>query len=163
MAKDYLAQYKKLYREWVNNRPTTPGTFRYTPGQEAADKRSVEQQYRPYFQDQIDLSNERFGETTRQASESYSDRGMWGQAYVPGEEPTRGPVSGMRNRGLAQIETERGRAETAVERAYREAVASGVQGRKDEAYDIYQKTVLEPYQNQLKEWNTLMTGLYNQQ
>ena len=154
-----LVPYRKLINEWYSGKPNTPGAFNYTQDQEAADKTAVGQEFRPYYQEQIDQSNKGFDRALQNARQGFSRRGLWGAV----ESGAAGPVSGMRQVGEQRIGTQRGEANTAYERAYTTAVAQGVQGRRSQSEDVYQKTIYDPYLQQYQEWEKRLPVLQSQQ
>ena len=147
--------YQKLIREWYSVKPATPSAFEFTPEAEQAARKTVGQEYRPFYQEKIDISKQQFADVLQQARQGYSRRGLWGaapsgtpvtaQAGAAQTAPT-GPVSGIRQQGEQRIGEEAQRAETGFERAYREAVEGGVLQRGAEARDVYQKTMRDPYE-----------------
>lgn len=174
-AADPLDAYKKLISDWYAQKPTTPGTFQYTPEQAAADKLTVGQEYKPFYQEQATQSGDAFSKTMANARAGFSRRGLWGAAggtqnttdpatgleYTTSAAPdnTGGPVSGLRQVGEADINKSNDIANTAFGRAYTEAVAGGVQNRQNEAYDVYSKTIRQPYEDQYKAWQDRLAAL----
>lgn len=167
-------QYQKLVSDWYAQKPVTPGTFNYSPEQEAADKASVQQEYRPFYQEQATNSGNDFQKTLQQVREGFSRRGLWGAAAATAQTtdpstgltttnigtnaPAGGPVSGLRQQGEQQLSTNQAQNNTAFGRAYTQAVATGAQGRQAEASDVYNKTVTQPYQQQYQDWMTRLQG-----
>jgi len=172
---DPMEAYRKMIADWYTQKPATPATFQYTPEQEAADKLSVSQEYRPFYQEQATQSGDEFQKALMAAREGFSRRGLWGAAggvekridpdtgleyTVAGAAPTSGgPVSGLRQVGEQNLNTADTQQNTAFGRAYTEAVAGGVQGRHAEAQDIYSKTIRQPYEDQYKAWQDRLAGL----
>lgn len=167
--------YIKYIQDWYKQRPKTPATFQYSPTQQQADLRSVQQQYRPYYQEQIDTSNKQFGQTLQDARGSLSRRGIWGAAgtvmptssgnntvYVAGSStPVTGTQvqfspyggqSGIRQQAEQRLQEGQAQNVTAFERKFQESVAQAAQQRQQEAYDVYQRTIQDPYLQQLKNW-----------
>lgn len=169
-----LDAYQKLVSDWYAQKPVTPATFNYSPEQEAADKASVSQEYRPFYQEQADQSGTQFQQTLNQVREGFSRRGLWGAAAgtatttdpntgltttnIGNNAPSGGPVSGLRQQGEQQLSTNQAQNNTAFGRAYTQAVATGAQGRQSEAADVYNKTVTQPYQQQYQDWLTRLQG-----
>lgn len=165
---DPMEAYKKAITDWYSRKPATPGTFTYSVEQEQADKRSVGEQYKPFYQEQADQSGDNFEMALKSAREGFSRRGLWGAAGSVAKEidpatglaltkataptTTGGPVSGMRIAGEQQIGKVNDIRNTSFGRAYTEAVAGGVQSRKAEAKDVYDKTIRQPYEEQYKTW-----------
>jgi len=152
---DPLTNYRNMISEWYKQKPNNPGEFQWTPDAEASAKTAVGQEYRPFYQEQIDTTNENYGNTRKDTRQTMSRRGLWG-AVDPNEG---GPVSGIRNKAEADINTANTRDVTAFERAYTTAVAQGVQGRRSEAEDVYSKTIKQPYLDQYKDWESRLALL----
>lgn len=167
--------YAKMVTDWYNLKPATPGTFKYSPEQAATDKTSVQQEYRPFYQEQATHSGEDFTRSLQAAREGFSRRGLWGAeggtgqtvdpstglAYTTATAPVNagGPVSGLRMVGEANLGQANDRSNTAFGRAYTQAVAQGAQNRQAEAQDVYQKTIRDPYEEQYKNWQSMIGGL----
>lgn len=163
-----LDAYTKLIQQWYSTKPATPQTFNYTPEQQSSDTQNVQQEFRPFYQEQIDTSNQNYGRNLQDARQSFSRRNLWGAAtsptaiYAAGANTQQGPASGIRQQGENLIEQRRGQAQTAYERAYQQAVAQGVQGRQAQAYDVFQKTILDPYKQQYQDWQNQLAVLQAQ-
>jgi len=171
---DPTAAINNLITEWYAMKPATPGTFTYSAEQKASDTRNVEEQYRPFFQEQSTQSGEDYKRALSNARQGFSRRGLWGAAAgtekttdaktgientVAGTAPTGGPRSGLREVGEQYVNTSNTRANTAIGRAYTEGVAGGVQGRQADSYDTWSKTIRQPYEDQFKEWRTRLSAL----
>lgn len=172
---DPMESYRRMITDWYSAKPATPGAFQYSPEQEAADKRSVGDQYRPFYQEQAAQSGQDFKVALDNARAGFSRRGLWGAAAgttqvtdpntgitatTAGAAPTAaGPVSGIRQVGEQRINEANNRTNTAYNRAYTEAVAGGVQNRRNEAYDVYSKTIRQPYEDQYRTWLASLNAL----
>lgn len=168
-ASSPLDAYTKLIQQWYSTKPATPPVFQYTPEQQASDTSSVQQEYRPFYQEKIDVSNQDYGRTLQNARQSFSRRNLWGAASTPtmvyaagAQGSSQGPVSGIRQQGENLIEQQRNQAQTAYERAYQQAVAQGVQGRQAQSYDVFQKTILDPYKQAYQDWQNQLAVLQAQ-
>ena len=164
--------YIKFITDWYKQKPKTPPVYNYTEQQKQADLRSVQQQYRPYYQEQIDYSNKNYANTLNNARQSFSRRGIWGAAPTQTTGPTvhttgttqntalnfspYGGGSGIRQQAEQQLQSQQDKGITALERAYQEATAQAQLQRQNENYDVYQKTVLQPYQQQISDWQTML-------
>ena len=161
--------YTKLLEDWYSQKPATPAPFLFSPQDEAAAKQSVGQEYRPYYQEQIDYSNQDFARTLDNARQGLSRRGLWGAASNPNQSTTiyaadansapTGPVSGLRQVAETRIEGDRAKAQTAYERAYNEAVAGGVQQRRAQQEDVYNRTIQDPYKQAFADWQSRLALL----
>ena len=172
---DPLDAYRKLINDWYAMKPATPGTFNYSTEQEATDVASVQGEYRPFYQEQATQSGQEFTNALQNARQGFSRRGLWGAsgqvaqqvdpttglAYTTAQAPvqTGGPVSGLRQVGEQEMGRIQGQANTAFGRAYTEGVATGAQGRQQEAQDVYQKTIRDPYEEQYKNWENQLARL----
>lgn len=163
------ADYRKLIRDWYSTKPATPASFEWTDEAEASAKRSVGEEYRPYYQEQQTFSDEDYKKSLQTAREGFSRRGLWGAqnatatkevdpttglertVYTPNTAMA-GPQSGLRQVGEQDVQEQQTRASTAYGRAYTEAVAGGVQSRQEEAQDVYQKTIRDPYEQAYQNW-----------
>lgn len=172
---DPLQAYRDTVAQWYSMKPATPATFAYSGEQEAFDTRSVQEQYKPFYQEQATFSGRDFTKSLQNARAGFSQRGLWGASagVVTETDPTTGlvytksgaasdtggPVSGTRQVGEQRLNEANTQSNTAFGRAYTQAVAQGVQGRRSEAEDIYQKTVRQPYEDQYKTWLAQLSGL----
>lgn len=175
---EYNNQIQKMIADWYSQKPATPAVFSYSPEQEASDTTSVQQQYRPFYQEQATQAGTDFQTALQAAREGFSRRGLWGAAAgtqdttdastgitstnIGTNAPTGGPVSGLRQVGEQQMAAKQGEQNTSFNRAFTQSVAGGVQQRRTEAEDVYNKTVRQPYEDQYNAWLARLGGLQSQ-
>lgn len=162
-------QYAKMIRDHYAQRPKDPGYFDYTKEQRNFDRRSVRQQYSPYFQEQVDRSYKGYLDNVRGTRQSLSRNGIWGEAQstiaptqLYSETPTTaralrgsnygGPRSGIRNRAERELGLAQKYTQGNIQEQYKEGTASALQNREQEAYDVYKKTIRDPYERALQDW-----------
>ena len=166
---------RKLIRDWYSVRPATPATYKYSSEQEAADTAAAREQDRPMYQRLSSESGSDFTNALASAREGFSRRGLWGSSAEVAQTvdpttgitntnlgtnaPVGGPQSGLRQAGEQRMGELQGRQNTAYGRAYETAVAADVLGRDAKSQNIYDTTIWNPYQDQLKAWESRLAGL----
>ena len=163
----------KFINDFYKQKPQTPQLFSWSPQQQQAARQSVGAQYKPFYQEQADLSNMQYNSALNNTRNSFSRRNLWGAAVPQGVvQPAgvdainvnsaimpgsvnyggAGPVSSLRRQGEFQVAQSRYGAQANIARDYQTALQQGVLQRQKEAQDVYQKTVQDPYQQQLTDW-----------